>query len=114
MRQGGYTPFRIKILTRRAAFFCLTPGQTYERVHLPGDPLILVVNNLTPGPHVEIPDIQYGQLSADNIPVYGEFRKKGNTQVLSQQVDDKFRVPYLQKGVYFPALAARYWSRIKR
>ena len=79
-------------------FFGLTPGQTYERVHLPGDPLILVVNNLTPGPHVEIPDIQYGQLSADNIPVYGEFRKKGNPQVLSQQADDEFRVANLQKG----------------
>ena len=62
--------------------------QTQKSVHLPGDPFILVVNNLTPGSHVKIPDIQDGQLLVDNILVYGEFRKKGNPQVLSQQADD--------------------------
>ena len=78
--------------------------QTQKSVHLPGDPFILVVNNLTPGSHVKIPDIQDGQLPVDNILVYGEFRKKGNSQVLSQQADDKFRVANLQKGVYLLAL----------
>ena len=78
--------------------------QTQKSVHFPGDPLILVVNNLTPGPHVKIPDIQDGQLPVDNILVYGEFRKKGNSQVLSQQADDEFRVANLQKGVYLLAL----------
>ena len=63
-----------------------------------------MVNNLTPGSHVKIPDIQDGQLPVDNILVYGEFRKKGNPQVLSQQADDEFRVANLQKGVYLLAL----------
>ena len=78
--------------------------QTQKSVHLLVTHLSLVVNNLTPGSRVKIPDIQDGQLPVDNILVYGEFRKKGNPQVLSQQADDEFRVCQSQKGVYLFAL----------
>lgn len=88
--------------------------QTQKSVHFPGDPLILVVNNLTPGPHVKIPDIEDGQLPVDNILVYGEFRKKGNSQVLSQQLMINSVLPISRKGCISLPWAARYWSRMKR
>ena len=76
--------------------------QTQKSVHL-------LVTHLSCGKQL---DARFGVKSltsrtpapVDNILVYGEFRKKGNPQVLSQQADDEFRVANLQKGVYLLAL----------
>ena len=66
-----------------------------------------MINNLAPGSHIEIPDIQHSQLPFDDVPVNGEFRQKGNAQVLSQQADDEFRIADFQEGLYLLFLGSQ-------
>ena len=67
-------------------------GQADEGVHLPGDPFILVIEDLTPDMHMKILYRQDGQMSCRYFVFNGKLRKKGDPGIVFQQADDKFRV----------------------
>ena len=71
--------------------------QPQKRLHLPADPLVLMVDDLLPDVHVERGHVDPGKEAAVDVRADGEFRQEGDPLPLFEQADDELRVADLQK-----------------